>query len=82
MAFKTRWECEYCDNVIFAAECPAEDECGCYVEPEIYIHEVMSKEESKARYREAYLLNNFTWGGKNPWMYMDAFNNYPNREEK
>ena len=44
MAFKTRWVCEYCGNVIFASECSNEDECSCYAEPDIYIYEKMKED--------------------------------------
>ena len=82
MGFKTKWVCEYCDNEIWASECPNEDECDCYVEPEVYIHDEMGSVEKKERYRLAYIDNNFSWDGKKPWMFLGKFGIYPDRNGK
>ncbi len=80
MAFKTKWQCEYCGHTIWASSEPYESECPCYVESEPIIKkEVLSHDERSARYKEQYIINGYTWNGKPGEMYYKAFDDYPDR---
>lgn len=85
MAFRIEWICEECGNSIWSNTEPEETECSCYEEPYVEKNPIfipMDKKEEKARYRQQYMLNGYTWGNKHPWMYMGPFKTYINREVK
>jgi len=88
MAFMLNYKCESCGNEIWSMTSPAEWDCPCYIpEQKIYegsgIEQKIGKTERKARYRHQYALNQYSWGGKSPKMYMGAFEEYKdiNKEE-
>lgn len=69
MAFKLKWECEYCGYEIVATREEAElTVCVCEI-PQVPRPEMMSKGEAKLRYQKQYKLNGYSWLGKPPKMY-------------
>ncbi len=84
MAFKLLYKCDSCSNEVWAEQRPAEWNCPCYIpEAKQYegsgIEQEIGKTERKARYREQYRRNQFTWMNRQPKMYMGAFEDYKER---
>ncbi len=86
MSYQLQYKCSSCENTVWADQRPAEWDCPCYIpEAKKYenagLDEKIGKIERKARYRHQYALNQYTWKGKAPQMFMKAFEEYPDRSQ-
>lgn len=83
MAFLLNWTCEDCGHIIKSRDEPEDEDCICYKEPYVETDPAfmpMERKECNARYKHQYMLNGYTWGNKQAWMYMGAVGKYPDRQ--
>lgn len=85
--WKVKWVCQDCGTAIWAHpyDEPEDYDCRCEVVEE-YVETnplflPIPEAEKKARYKEQYRRNGYTWLGRQPWQYMGAFDEYINRGE-
>ncbi len=75
MAFKLRFECEYCGSIITATKEEAEQTiCPCEYQEDQELQKEMSAFERKERYKRQYKENGYSWLDKAPWMWKGELN--------
>ena len=84
MAFELLYRCENCHRAQWALERPEEWSCPCYIPEEAKyegtgLEQPIGKTERKARYREQYRLDSYSWNETQPPMFMGEFETYPDR---